>query len=410
MLAKMAEDPLVDKIVRMPASDALASGYKINWADDVEESSREAIESCLSKYKADDAIRTSIENERVYGSGFILPIFNALDDDGVRDKAKELNYYKMSYKKNGVNTLRNFLGFRVVATEDLSEMDVEYNDVLSSKYQKPEVISYNGFYIHQSHFIKLQSRKKYGRISNGDFFIGQSIVAQVVREVYNWEQSSEVSIDLLKTKRDKVLSVSRENMESMSCFAGIDATEGLALQGNTSYVEQLQSMSNDTTMVIQNGDSLNVLQTTLSDVPNLNEYLMRNIAVVTQIPITKLFGASPAGLSATGESDTKNYSQYLKSIQKDLIEPTLKSMIKILADMHGIDLYECEIEFNPIDAPTQAQVTDNLAKQSNAIKTLIDAGVITETEAREYLNTTEGNGIVGLNIVEDYPLNETYTE
>jgi hypothetical protein len=398
-LTKMSEDPLVDKIVRMPPSDALAAGYKINWGEDVTDEAKAAIEGCLLSYNVDDVIKSAIENERVYGAGFILPIFNALDDDGVRDKNKENIYYNNKYNKYGINEERNFCGFRAVPTEELSYLNVDYNDIFNFKYQEPETFSYNGVSIHESHFIKLKSRKKHGQNSGYDFFLGQSIVAQVVREIYNWERSSELSIELLRTKRDKVLSVSHENMLQMGCSTIEDGESFLAQEGK-SYIDQLRSMSNDTTTVIQNGDALNVLQTTLSDVPNLNEYLMRNIAVVTQIPITKLFGASPAGLSSTGESDTKNYSQYLKSIQKNLIEPSIKEMIKIVADMLDIDCYHCNIEFNPIDALTQSEVTDNLTKQADAMVKLISGGVLTESEARNYLNETQGNGIVGLKIIE----------
>lgn len=408
-LSDMSQDPLIDKIIRMPASDALSSGYKINWEDDVPEHVKNTIEKSLIDYNADNVIRKAIEDERIYGTGVILPVFNAFDADGIRDKNKERDYYFKKYQKNNIAIHKNFTGFRILSVEDMSFNNIEYNDILSPSYKIPMSININGFSIHTSHLIKLKSRKKHGRLSSTDYFIGQSVVAQVVREIYNWETSSKVSIDLLKTKRDKVLSVSKENMQDMSCYMGLDATESFGSMNGSRYIEQLQSMSNDTTMVIQNGDALNVLQTTLSDVPNLNEYLMRNIAVVTQIPITKLFGASPAGLSSTGESDTKNYSQYLKSIQNDLIRPSLQQMVKIIADMYDFDCFGCSIEFNPIDAPTQSELMDNLSKQANAIKTLIDAGVLTEEESRQLLNDTEGNGIVGLKTIE-YEEEETDDE
>jgi phage-related protein (TIGR01555 family) len=54
---------------------------------------------------------------------------------------------------------------------------------------------------------------------------------------------------------------------------------------------------------------------TVTGIADLLDRFMMNLSAVTQYPVTKLFGRSPAGLNATGENDLKNYYDAVRSKQ-----------------------------------------------------------------------------------------------
>lgn len=54
------------------------------------------------------------------------------------------------------------------------------------------------------------------------------------------------------------------------------------------------------------------------------------LASVTGIPVTKLFGTSPGGLNATGESDLRNYYDNLDSDRKDKISPVMERIVRLI--------------------------------------------------------------------------------
>jgi phage-related protein (TIGR01555 family) len=55
---------------------------------------------------------------------------------------------------------------------------------------------------------------------------------------------------------------------------------------------------------------------TVTGIADLLDRFMMNLSAVTQYPVTKLFGRSPAGMNATGENDLKNYYDAVRSKQR----------------------------------------------------------------------------------------------
>ena len=47
------------------------------------------------------------------------------------------------------------------------------------------------------------------------------------------------------------------------------------------------------------------------------------VSAAADIPTTRLFGRSPAGMSATGESDLRNYYDRVKTVQEMDVYPAL---------------------------------------------------------------------------------------
>jgi phage-related protein (TIGR01555 family) len=87
------------------------------------------------------------------------------------------------------------------------------------------------------------------------------------------------------------------------------------------------------------------------------------VAGAAGIPVTRLLGTSPAGLGSTGEENTRNYYDHVKTMQEDAIGPALKILDEVmLRSTIGDVPAEFDYEFNSLwqqseteRATTQAQ-------------------------------------------------------
>ena len=63
---------------------------------------------------------------------------------------------------------------------------------------------------------------------------------------------------------------------------------------------------------------------------------------------TRLLGQSPAGLSATGDSDTRNYYDMIAARQELDLRPQLERLDKLILRSAGVDPAALTFEFRPL--------------------------------------------------------------
>jgi phage-related protein (TIGR01555 family) len=124
---------------------------------------------------------------------------------------------------------------------------------------------------------------------------------------------------------------------------------------------------------------------TFSGIPDVLEKLLVRLAMTFRMPVTKLAGTSPAGLNATGESDTRNWYDRLASEQPRKVGRPLRRLIQVLCATRegptaGKPLDKLSIEFAPLwtlDPLAESQRRQNVA---NTDKVYFDMGAITPEE------------------------------
>ena len=82
--------------------------------------------------------------------------------------------------------------------------------------------------------------------------------------------------------------------------------------------------------LINSTDDLQQLQYSFSGLPEVMDSAMMDMAGATCIPVTRLFGRSPAGMNSTGESDERMYRQTLEQERAIHITPVLDKLIPIV--------------------------------------------------------------------------------
>jgi phage-related protein (TIGR01555 family) len=106
--------------------------------------------------------------------------------------------------------------------------------------------------------------------------------------------------------------------------------------------------------------------------------LMMFLAGVSGIPVTKLFGRSPAGENATGEFDMRNYYDMVSSVQENKLQRPLQMLVGFIAKV--LKIADPIIEFNPLYQPTQKEMLEMRKLQADIDNIYLEKAVLTPEE------------------------------
>ena len=119
------------------------------------------------------------------------------------------------------------------------------------------------------------------------------------------------------------------------------------------------------------------------------------IAAIGGIPVTRFRGTSATGLSATGDGDARDWRITIEALRKRTIDPILnRRMDKMIARHAGLD-EPPDWEWNELGEMTAKDEAEVTKMRTDAVKAMMEAGVIDEEEARERLAQDEFWGPFG---------------
>ena len=113
--------------------------------------------------------------------------------------------------------------------------------------------------------------------------------------------------------------------------------------------------------------------------------LQQHVAAAARIPVAVLFGRSPAGLNATGESDTRHFYDQVRITQKRAVKPALETILGrafALADgpTGGVVPESYSVSFGPLEEPSAVEQSSLRKTQADMDVAYINAGVLTPEE------------------------------
>lgn len=112
---------------------------------------------------------------------------------------------------------------------------------------------------------------------------------------------------------------------------------------------------------------------------------MDELAAVSEIPLSKLFGQAPTGLSTDDASGERNFNDTIATKQRRILRPVLERMIEFLIAakrVPTVPMDKWSLEFKPLSEPTEQDkaTTDKTKAETDTL--LVSQGIISETEAR----------------------------
>ena len=194
------------------------------------------------------------------------------------------------------------------------------------------------------------------------------------------------------------------NMAALTFRANIDTMEVQNLEqlfslGSTEQqrrfwnVMQAQSVvrSNFGIQLVNKGDQITNTQYKFEGIDKVYDAMCLNLCGASHYPMTKLFGRSPSGLNATGESDLQNYYDYVNSQREAKLRPALERLLPVIAmSAWGMVPNNLEIDFPPLWSPTAKEVAEIAKAKMETVVTPYQAGLLNVDTAQKELKKLAG--------------------
>ena len=138
--------------------------------------------------------------------------------------------------------------------------------------------------------------------------------------------------------------------------------------------------------MLSKDDSMETHSYAFTGLSDVYEAFMMDIAGAAEIPATKLFGRSPAGLNATGEADMRNYYEMIAGLQERLLRPALERLLPVMAlSCWGYLPEDLGFVFNPLSTESPDDIAELSQKLSSPVIEAYKAGLISRESAVEEL-------------------------
>jgi phage-related protein (TIGR01555 family) len=260
------------------------------------------------------------------------------------------------------------------------------SDISDPEFGMPE------YYTVSSDALTVGIRVHHSRIIR---FMGRPLpYLEQLAETYWGASELEHVIDELK-KRDNV----SWNIAMLTFMANLrvmkmDGMGQLLATGNEQAQMQLYNtiqgmnamMNNNSLQVLGENDSYETHQYTFGGIGETYDRFMMDVAGAAETPVTKLFGRSPAGMNATGESDMQNYYDTIEEKQEADLRPVYDKILPIMfiSTLGGIP-DDWDYEFNPVRRPRDDEMADLASKNTDSVTKAFQAGMVSQRTALKEL-------------------------
>lgn len=115
-----------------------------------------------------------------------------------------------------------------------------------------------------------------------------------------------------------------------------------------------------------------------------------DVAAASGMPLTKLFGHAPGGLSTDDNSGRKNWAKVISALQSEKLLPFLRKVIRVFLESaqgptKGVVPERWSIRFCPLDEPTEKEEAETEKAEAETDTMLVTASIISPKEARTRL-------------------------
>ncbi len=397
-------DDLAARAVDTIPKEALRQGYDLAVSNTDDEGPAvdpaelaAAVTQKLDVLGADEYLETAGCYERAFGGGAILLGVN----DGQADMTQPLN----------LNRARSLDWLTPLEARELMPL-YAYADPRAPKYGQPEIYqlmsravlpSFSGNYssttmlVHESRLIVFPGiRVSRYQVTTTRGGWGESVLSRVYRVLRDFNTAWSSAGVLVTDFAQAVIKIQ-------------GLWEALAMDGNQAFQNRLAAMEygrNVTNAVtIDAQDTYERQQTPMTGLPDLLEKFAVRLAAACDMPLTLLFGTSPAGLNATGESDVRFFYDRVAAFQKRKLEPALRRICEIIFRTTGSKKVpeKWHVKFRPLWQDSAKDKAAAMFTQAQADNVWIQAGVLS---AEEVASSHWGKGEYDPNLTVDFDARE----
>lgn len=354
---------LSKKIVSVVADDMTRNWFTVTGDKD------NKIQKELLRLKAETAVNEALKWARLYRGSIIVVGAN----DG-RDLKEPLAVNSVK----GIDWLKVYSAPRVIINETNIVADSEspwFEDVEIFPVQK---LNGDTIYVHHSRCMVFKGDPvpqtfTQGGIDFQQLYWGTSILQAIWDRLRNYSQIEQGIANLMLE-----VIIGKYKLSGLAEILSEGNVD--AIYNRIEIINMSKSVIN--AVLLDTNEDYTRDTANMTAVPEVIDRFMMNLSAVSEIPVTRLFGRSPAGQNSTGESDTRIYYDMVSSKQNTWLRPPLQYLVKLINLYLKVTKDDPIIEFNPIWEPTQKELIEMRDKQSQTDERYINTGVVSPEEVR----------------------------
>ena len=353
---------VVQNVVGIIPDDMLRAGFKL--AGTVAPKQMRKFKNVLSEKQIYEKLNEGIRWGRLYGGAAGLIMIRGHDDLSV---------------PLDIDTILpdTFAGLYIVDRWSGITPDVEIvEDIASTEFGLPKyynITMTNGdtvAQVHHSRIIRFTGRELPYLEKLAEMYWGESEIESLYSDVVKHDNVAANMAALTFRANQDVMEV--EYLDQLLSTQSGDAQRRF---WNTIQA-QATLKSNFGMQVINKGDAIHNTQYTFAGLQEVYDSMCLDLAGASRIPVTKLFGRSPAGMNATGESDMRNYYDYIDTLRESKLRPILEKIVPVIAmSTWGEIPNDLEIHFPTLWTPTAKEVAEISKMKMEAIINGFQAGL-----------------------------------
>lgn len=354
---------LFARIIDTPAEEAVKHGFTLKNIND--ESVEEFYMSALDELDWDETAITCLKWARLFGGSLAVMLIN--DGRGVEEP---LDW-------------RNIKSIDDIRVYDRSVVQPDYSSMYSydptdpfgsrgSRFGMPEYYYvssvYGSFTVHESRCLVFQNGVLPERTSNSVYRLwGMPEYVRIHRAMRDAEIAHGSAVKMLDRSVQAVY-----KMKDLAMELATEEGENRVLR-RLQIIDMARGLLNSIT-IDGEGEDYDFRTFQFTGVSDIINATCNYLSALTSIPQTILFGRSPAGMNATGESDMETYYNFVERIQKRSLRSNLRYLLSVIFQA-GVATGEIEkvpninVQFNPLWSMSDAEKADLELKNAQAKQT-----------------------------------------
>jgi phage-related protein (TIGR01555 family) len=361
---------LAARIIEAVPNDAFRRGWEIRTED---KAKAEAVVARCEELGVDDAMTRAAEYERAYGGAAIFPVMQG----ALGDLAQPLN-------ETGIASVD---ALHVLEPRELWPAEY-YTDLAHPKFGMPKayrltpLMSGRGGYIqnqviHESRLVIFPGQRVSRQTQPGQREgWGDSVLSRPHRVLADFGLAWGSAATLIHDFGQGVL-----KMKGLS-----DLQAQASIESRFAAIDMFRSTLR--TLVIDADDDFARTTTSLAGLEGVLVQFMHLMAAAVDMPVTILMGTSPAGMNATGESDTRGWYDRVARIQSADYRPRLEQLLKQImlstsGPTGGKEPTVWSAEFRPLWAPSEKEQADTRLVIAQTDQVYVDMGAVSPDDIAE---------------------------
>lgn len=370
--ALYATGGIARKIIDIPAGDMTRQWF------DLDTKGGAALMQEMDAIGIQHHVTWAIKMARLHGGSLLLLL---IDDGGdLPDKVKE-------------DSIREIQGARVYDREELSRQDFKYDDdPASPTYGEVSVYRVHPqdggqpFDVHSSRVVLFPGLRVPNRLKQINDGWDYSFLDNVYRALQRDENTAEAGAAILQDFVQAALSI--KGLTDLVAAGKDDVVrKRLELLDMSRHVLNTMILDADEEQYEKHSSSV-------AGVSDVMDRQAERVSAIAEIPMTRLYTRSPAGMNATGESDMRNYYDSLKSEQTSMLQPRMERIVRLFmlarnGAFSGREPESWSIKWRPLWQPTEKEQAETRKSIAEADRIYLETGVV---EPAEVAITRFGDG------------------